>query len=133
MKLYYNKNTTYKVEYYYEKEDGSFEKKSESTPRDCVAGKVVSVTTDDQTPEIDGYMYDADNKQLLIEDVVNADGTTTLRVYFVYETPEEPTTPEDNPLVNTGDNFNGFALILLILSGTVGIIIVVKKKKTEEV
>ena len=149
MKLYYNRNTTYKVEYYYEKEDGSFEKVSESTPRDAVAGKVVSVTTDDKIPEIDGYMYDADNKQQLIDEVVNADGTTTLKVYFVYETPEGPTTPEEpttpekitpqqttykTPPVNTGDNVKGVAmtLLMLIAYGAAGLIIVAKKKKKEE-
>jgi hypothetical protein len=76
---------TYTVEYYYENDEGEFDKEQTISTRTGVSGETVSVTEDDKIPSKEGYIYDQNNKQTVIQEVANLDGTTTLKIYFVHD------------------------------------------------
>ena len=126
LKLYFVKEyTSYKVEYYYQKNDGSFGTTPDSVSADRaeVAGNTAAVTEADKTPTKSGYVFDNGNINNVLTTIVKPDGTTVLKVYFVYEK------SEDIPPVNTGDNFNVAVMTLLIVSGAAGCTIAAKKKR----
>ncbi len=81
-----NNNTAYKVEYYYQKEDGSYPDQATltSSMRYGVTDRTARVTGADKTPDAayPNYTEDSTNDKKIYEAIVKADGSTVLKVYF---------------------------------------------------
>ena len=81
-----NNNTAYRVEYYYQKQDGSYPDEATLTSdvRYGVTDRTVRVTGADKTPDAayPDYTEDSTNEKKLYEASVKADGSTVLKVYF---------------------------------------------------
>ena len=124
--LYFDKNpveTTYKVEWY----DQDGQKIKEDT-RTANVGDNVSVTEADKV--LEGYTFDAENANNVLTDVTAEDGSTTLKLYFIKNSDEDPdkdlnmgnhsgivTPPNGIMPPCTGDqtNITAYAMILLAL------------------
>ena len=78
-------DTSYKVEYYYQKDGKYPEVPDDTLTRNGKTGEQVSVTSADKVPITEGYIYDADAEGKIEstgEEGIAPDGSTTLRVYF---------------------------------------------------
>lgn len=78
-------DTSYKVEYYYQKDGKYPEVPDDTLTRNGKTGEQVSVTSADKVPITEGYVYDADAEGKIEstgEEGIAPDGSTTLRVYF---------------------------------------------------
>ena len=75
-----NNQTPYKVEYYYEGDDGSFELKKEVTRR-AKTDSQVSVNESDKTPDT-GYYFDESNADNVLSGTVSGEGDLVLKLYF---------------------------------------------------
>ena len=73
-------NVTYCVEFYYEN-NGSYGDPI-GDERTGQAGTAVSFTTQELTPQVEGYVLDEENENNNFSDVIAGDGTTVLKAYF---------------------------------------------------
>lgn len=79
-----NTNTKYKVEFYYQNDDGSYPSTASKTePRTGTTDTTVSVTDTDKADKENGkYTFDANNINNKESDTVAADGSLVLKLYF---------------------------------------------------
>ena len=79
-----NTDTTYKVEFYYQNDDGSYPSTASKTePRTGTTDTTVSVTDTDKADKENGkYTFDANNINNKESDTVAADGSLVLKLYF---------------------------------------------------
>lgn len=79
-----NTNTAYKVEFYYQNDDGSYPSiASETEPRTGTTDATVSVTDVDKADKENGkYTFDANNANNILSGPVAADGSLVLKLYF---------------------------------------------------
>ena len=78
-----NDKTAYKVNYYYQKENGSYSETADKTmTRYGTTDAVVKVTDADKKAAPKGYVLDNDAAGKVYEAKVNGDGSTVLKVYF---------------------------------------------------
>ena len=82
-----NTNTSYKVEYYYQKEtDGTFEKKNEvsrtgTTASECAVTEYDKLPVSTYTGTSD-YAFDSNNESKILSGTIDRTGATVLKVYF---------------------------------------------------
>lgn len=76
-----NGDGTYKLEYWLEKLDGTYENTETITGRTGTIGTAASVTQEDKKP-ITGFTFDADNVNNVLSDTISADGSLTLKLYY---------------------------------------------------
>ncbi len=136
------KDTTYMVEWY--DTNGNIIKKTET--RYAKVGTEVTVMEADKV--VEGYIFDATNKNNILTAIVAEDGSTTLKLYFTKEnsdpndndtitpvptTPYEDTTPNnpDRNIPKTGDKPN-YALYLMLASGFALIVLLLAKRKKDK-
>ena len=79
-----NTDTTYKVEFYYQNDDGSYPSTASKTePRTGTTDTTVSVTNADKEAKENGkYTFDANNANNILSGPVAADGSLVLKLYF---------------------------------------------------
>lgn len=79
-----NTNTAYKVEFYYQGDDGSYPSTASKTePRTGTTDATVSVTDADKADKENGkYTFDKDNTANVESGTVAADGSLVLKLYF---------------------------------------------------
>lgn len=79
-----NTDTTYKVEFYYQNDDGSYPSTASKTdPRTGTTDATVSVTNTDKADKENGkYTFDANNINNKKSGTVAADGSLVLKLYF---------------------------------------------------
>ena len=79
-----NTDTTYKVEFYYQNDDGSYPSTASKTePRTGTTDTTVSVTDTDKADKENGkYTFDANNANNILSGPVAADGSLVLKLYF---------------------------------------------------
>ena len=81
-----NEDTKYTVEYYYQKDDGTYpESTDKKNEREGTTDATVTVTAEDKTPEtVTGktYVFDEENKSNVLNGKVAGDGSLVLKVYF---------------------------------------------------
>lgn len=79
-----NTDTTYKVEFYYQNDDGSYPSTASKTdPRTGTTDATVSVTDTDKADKENGkYTFDANNINNKKSGTVAADGSLVLKLYF---------------------------------------------------
>lgn len=79
-----NTNTKYTVEFYYQKDDGSYPSTASKTdPRTGTTDTTVSVTDTDKADKENGkYTFDANNANNILSGPVAADGSLVLKLYF---------------------------------------------------
>ena len=79
-----NTDTTYKVEFYYQNDDGSYPSTASKTdPRTGTTDATVSVTDTDKADKENGkYTFDANNANNTLSGPVAADGSLVLKLYF---------------------------------------------------
>ena len=79
-----NTNTAYKVEFYYQNDDGSYPSTASKTePRTGTTDTTVSVTDTDKADKENGkYTFDANNANNILSGPVAADGSLVLKLYF---------------------------------------------------
>ena len=79
-----NTDTTYKVEFYYQNDDGSYPSTASKTePRTGTTDTTVSVTNaDKEAKETGKYTFDANNANNILSGPVAADGSLVLKLYF---------------------------------------------------
>lgn len=79
-----NTNTAYKVEFYYQGDDGSYPSTASKTePRTGTTDTTVSVTNADKEAKENGkYTFDANNANNILSGPVAADGSLVLKLYF---------------------------------------------------
>ena len=79
-----NTDTTYKVEFYYQNDDGSYlSTASKTEPRTGTTDTTVSVTDTDKADKENGkYTFDANNANNILSGPVAADGSLVLKLYF---------------------------------------------------
>lgn len=79
-----NTDTTYKVEFYYQNDDGSYPSiASKTDPRTGTTDTTVSVTDTDKADKENGkYTFDANNANNILSGHVAADGSLVLKLYF---------------------------------------------------
>lgn len=85
LKVYFDlEEAPYRVEYYYENLNGEYNQKNERKPRSDkdLIGATVTVTNDDKNPVFDDYKLTTKPNKNIESGVVNADGTTALKLYF---------------------------------------------------
>lgn len=77
-------DTTYKVEFYYQNDDGSYPSTASKTePRTGTTDATVSVTNADKEAKENGkYTFDANNANNILSGPVAADGSLVLKLYF---------------------------------------------------
>lgn len=76
-----NGDGTYKLEYWLEKLDGTYENTETITGRTGTIGTTASVTDADKK-QITGFTFDADNVNNVLSDTISADGSLTLKLYY---------------------------------------------------
>ena len=76
-----NGDGTYKLEYWLEKLDGTYENTETITGRTGTIGTTASVTEADKK-QISGFTFDADNVNNVLSDTISADGSLTLKLYY---------------------------------------------------
>lgn len=79
-----NTDTKYTVEFYYQKDDGSYPSTASKTePRTGTTDATVSVTDADKADKENGkYTFDANNANNILSGPVAADGSLVLKLYF---------------------------------------------------
>ena len=79
-----NTNTGYTVEYYYQKDDGTYPAAAnETASRTGTTGATASVTDADKADKENGkYTYDSSNADNVERGTIAADGSLTLKLYF---------------------------------------------------
>lgn len=79
-----NTNTAYKVEFYYQNDEGSYPTTANETKeRTGTTDAAVSVTLADKADKVNGkYVYDANNTNNKESGTVKADGSLVLKLYF---------------------------------------------------
>ena len=79
-----NTDTAYKVEFYYQNDDGSYPSTASKTePRTGTTDATVSVTDADKADKENGkYTFDANNANNILSGPVAADGSLVLKLYF---------------------------------------------------
>ena len=79
-----NTDTAYKVEFYYQNDDGSYPSTASKTePRTGTTDTTVSVTNADKEAKENGkYTFDANNANNILSGPVAADGSLVLKLYF---------------------------------------------------
>lgn len=77
-------DTQYKVEYYYQQNGVYPTTTNLSSSRTGTTDTTVSVTSEDKTPQIAGYVYDSTTSELVdkLSGVIAGDGSLVLKVYF---------------------------------------------------
>ena len=85
LKVYFDlEDAPYTVEYYYENLNGKYNQKNERKPRSArdLIGATVAVTNEDKNPLFDEYELSKTHDTTEQTGVVDANGTTVLKVYF---------------------------------------------------
>lgn len=100
-------NTEYKIEYYLEQEDGTYQRQENDTvTKSGRTDSTVNVTEDD-IKSFTGYEYDRENTNNVTSGTVSADGNLTLKLY--YKRAYTSVTVKKNVTGNMGDYEKDFS------------------------
>ena len=75
-------NTQYRIEYYLEQEDGTYELNSAATEIKFGTTDTTATVTDDDIKQFEGWEYDADNENNVKSGTITASPTLVLKLYY---------------------------------------------------